>query len=736
MGDRVAVLKQGLLQQVDVPRVLWAPGEPVHGRVHRLAGDEPRRRRVVERDDHLTVSFGSTTLELDDRVLDRRPALRGCDGRRVVVGIRPEDLDDASLVPDAPGRRRMAATVDLIEALGAEVLAHFTVDAPPVVTDDTKGSCRTSRPPSSLEARVEEGTSSFVARLDRAPGHGAANASRWPSTSSACTSSTSRTGAASTTDERRARYGSSERRARSEHRRCPRGSWRRPSSAFAILGGVTVWALATRTVRPESAGPAYYVALDGDDANDGTEASPWTLQAVADRAVPGSTVFVRAGTYHERVDVRVSGSAEEGPIVFRNYPGERPTLDGQGLEVPADFSGMISIESQHHVTVQGFEIRGYRTAESGHIPAGVWVSGRPTTFASSTPASTIWGRTSRGRSGGDAHGIAVYGTDSSHAIRDVVIDGNELFDLTLGSSEALMVNGNVQGFEITENEVHDTDNIGIDVIGFEGKAEDSSVDQARDGLVAGNLVYEIDSYGNPAYGRDRSADGIYIDGGRDVVVERSVIHHVNIGIELASEHGGQSTSHITVRNNVVHDASVISLAIRRVRPPPRLHRGLRDRAQHVRRQQGRGLLIQFDTRDNVIQNNIVLAGPGAGFLENPYRENEGNVLDHNVYYSSTGTEAGTWQWKEQHLSVLRLVPGCHGERRSVDVRGPGVRRTRCEATSGSSAPHPRSTPARTCPRPARSIWARSPAGRRTPRHRSPRSCRRRPRLRRPCYRSQ
>ena len=102
-----------------------------------------------------------------------------------------------------------------------------------------------------------------------------------------------------------------------------------------------------------------------------------------------------------------------GPIVFRSYPGERPTLDGQGLEVPADFSGMISIESQHHVTVQGFEIRGYRTAESGHIPAGVWVSGRPTTFASSTPASTIWGRTSRGRSGGDAHGIAVYGTDSS-----------------------------------------------------------------------------------------------------------------------------------------------------------------------------------------------------------------------------------------------------------------------------------------------------------------------------------
>ena len=60
----------------------------------------------------------------------------------------------------------MAATVDLIEALGAEVLAHFTVDAPPVVTDDTKELVRDLGATEQLEARVEEGTSSFVARLD------------------------------------------------------------------------------------------------------------------------------------------------------------------------------------------------------------------------------------------------------------------------------------------------------------------------------------------------------------------------------------------------------------------------------------------------------------------------------------------------------------------------------------------------------------------------------------------
>jgi multiple sugar transport system ATP-binding protein len=167
MGDRVALLKQGRLQQVDVPQVLYE--RPTNLFVAGFIGS-PAMNLVdaaLDREaDRLTVSFGSTTIELDDGVLDRRPALRRYEGRRMVVGIRPEDLDDASLAPDGSGRRRVTATVDLVEALGAEVLAHFTVDAPPVVTDDTKELVRDLGATEQLEARVEEGTSSFVARLD------------------------------------------------------------------------------------------------------------------------------------------------------------------------------------------------------------------------------------------------------------------------------------------------------------------------------------------------------------------------------------------------------------------------------------------------------------------------------------------------------------------------------------------------------------------------------------------
>jgi len=167
MGDRVAVMKQGHLQQVDVPQVLYA--RPSNLFVAGFIGS-PAMNLVdvaLDRDgDGLTVRFGSNELRLDGEVLDRRPALRAYEGGRVAAGIRPEDLDDAALASDAPPGRRMVASVDLLEELGSEVLAHFTVDAPPVVTDDTKELVRDLGGTEQLEARAEQGTSTFVARLD------------------------------------------------------------------------------------------------------------------------------------------------------------------------------------------------------------------------------------------------------------------------------------------------------------------------------------------------------------------------------------------------------------------------------------------------------------------------------------------------------------------------------------------------------------------------------------------
>ncbi len=418
------------------------------------------------------------------------------------------------------------------------------------------------------------------------------------------------------------------------------------STACVVLLAIAAWAIATRGGGSSSTERAtYWVARGGSDSGPGTGDDPWaTIQHAADTVAPGSIVYVRGGVYDQRVEVRASGEPGR-PITFAAAPGERVLLDGTSLEVPADQSAMITVDSQSYIEIRGFEITGYRTDITGHVPIGILVTGASDHIRIAGNLVHDMGTTFEGRNGGDAHGIAVFGTDPGHPIQDVRIVDNDLARLSLGSSEALVVNGNVTDFLIEGNRVHDTNNIGIDVIGFEGTASDPTVDQARDGVVRGNAVWNVDSYGNPAYGRDRSADGIYIDGGRDVLIEGNTVHDVNIGIELASEHAGRSTRNITVRNNVVYDSTAIGIAI-----------GGYDRRRGstedcvivnntVVNTDGVELLVQFDTRDNVIANNVIVAGPRHAFVENAYTENVGNQLDHNLYYSVDGGSDGTWQWK-------------------------------------------------------------------------------------------
>jgi hypothetical protein len=408
--------------------------------------------------------------------------------------------------------------------------------------------------------------------------------------------------------------------------------------------GMSVWAIATRD---SASAPAttFWVATDGDDGGSGSSDDPWaTLQKAADSALPGSIVDVRGGTYTQRMDVHVSGE-QAAPITFEAAPGESVVLDGSSLEVPADQSAMILIDSQHDVTVRGFEITGYRSDVSGHVPIGILVTGASDRVRLEGNFVHDMGTTFDGRNGGDAHGIGVFGTSIDHPISGVEIIDNELANLTLGSSEALVLNGNVTDFLVQGNRVHHTNNIGIDLIGFEGTAPDPTVDQARSGTIRGNTVWNVDSYGNPAYGRDRSADGIYVDGGRDLLIEGNVVHDVNIGLEIASEHGGRAARNVTARNNVIYDATAIGIAIggydRR--------RGSTDDCVIVNNTvvhtDGVELLVQFDTSGNVIENNIIEAGPQHDFVENAYVKNVGNVVDHNLYYASDGDPRGTWQWK-------------------------------------------------------------------------------------------
>jgi hypothetical protein len=311
--------------------------------------------------------------------------------------------------------------------------------------------------------------------------------------------------------------------------------------------------------------PSFYVATTGNNSNPGTQAAPWrTIQYAADTARAGSTVNVRGGIYEELLSINASGNATDGFITFRSYPGETAVLDA-GHFAPSGRQGVLTIHNQSYVRIEGFEIRNFRTAEHRLAPLGISVMGAGSHIELLKNnvhhiEQNFNGRDGPGH-GANGFGIAVYGTDAKTPITDLIIDGNEVHHLKTGSSESLVVNGNVTNFRITHNAVHDNNNIGIDVIGFERTAPDPAVDQARDGVVSGNLVYNITSRGNPAYQNEENSDGIYVDGGTRILIEQNVMHDVDFGIELASEHKDRATSYITARNNLIYHCHTAGISI-------------------------------------------------------------------------------------------------------------------------------------------------------------------------------
>jgi multiple sugar transport system ATP-binding protein len=139
MGDRVAVMRKGEIQQVDSPQELY--DRPVNLFVGGFIGSPAMNmvEATIERaNGGLAAVAGSQRIDLDEHTLSARPALRNYGGRSVVLGIRPEDLDDASIATETRPDQRLNGKVELREALGAEIMVHFSVDAPPALTEDVR----------------------------------------------------------------------------------------------------------------------------------------------------------------------------------------------------------------------------------------------------------------------------------------------------------------------------------------------------------------------------------------------------------------------------------------------------------------------------------------------------------------------------------------------------------------------------------------------------------------------
>lgn len=438
---------------------------------------------------------------------------------------------------------------------------------------------------------------------------------------------------------------------------------------LAMLGCILIIGLFVYTHEPsaEAATTKYYVSSTGSDKGTGTLQSPWkTLQHAADTVPAGSTVYLRGGVYLQKLAITRSGSANKGSITFTNYPNEKAILDGKGQSVDG-LEGLIDIQNASYITIKGLEIRNYTTTKRDQVPAGISVQGAGgyiqilnNNIHNIQSTVSLSGNNSTGR---DAHGIAVYGNKAPQSLHHITINNNELYNLILGSSESLAINGNVEQFTVSHNIVHDNDNIGIDVIGYEGTSPDPKYDVARQGIIKANTIYNISANQNPFYGQklpnnSNSAGAIYVDGGKDTVIEQNKVYNNDIGIEIASEHAGKSTANITVRSNLISTNRLtgISMGGYDTERGSTINSHIMNNVLYQNDTLDRGngqLYVQYDTRNNIIQNNIMVAGSSDVLIYNEYTKNSGNVIDYNLYYAPDGSEEASWIWKNKEYTGFK-----------------------------------------------------------------------------------
>jgi hypothetical protein len=430
--------------------------------------------------------------------------------------------------------------------------------------------------------------------------------------------------------------------------------------------GFALLALSSISLFAQS-GSTFYVSKSGNNSNSGSYTAPWlTIQHAASTVTAGATVYVETGVYNESVSFPASGTASN-PITFASYPGQTATIDGTGLSVTGT-QGLINIVNQSYITVKGFEIRNYTTSKATLTPAGIWVTGAGTGVQLLN--NLVHNITTTSEKNGNAFGIAVYGT-SSTPITNLTISGNQVYDLKTGESESVNVDGNVTYFSITNNIVHDNDNIGIDAIGFEGVGP-TGYDQAKYGEISGNTVYNISGINNPGEGNSYDADGLYCDGCEYVVFERNTVYACDLNMEAASEHKGHDSSYVTIRNNVFYDANTVGISIGG-------YSNTVGGSDHVvvvnntlynnnTQNQGAEFQIQYHSGDasgNIFENNIVYAGTENVWIYSFVKATSTYpappaTLNWNLYYSTAGYVSGTsidWAAKYNYKTFAAYQSG-------------------------------------------------------------------------------
>lgn len=422
----------------------------------------------------------------------------------------------------------------------------------------------------------------------------------------------------------------------------------------------------------------YYVAVDGNDENEGSKEAPFkTINSALALTKPGDTVMLREGVYHQRITFPQSGLLNDR-ITLKSYPNERAKIDGTGIQT-SGWMALVTIKGIRCITVEGIDICNFTNTAPNCDPQGISITGESrhitikncNIYGIKNTAPSFSGENYR-----SAHAIFVLG-DADVPISNLVIEGCNIYDTQTGTSETLTLAGNVDGFEIRNNKVYDVENIGIIVAGGDNlhPSGNKATNYARNGVIADNIVYNNshtrspDVWGPTSYG----AIGIYVCGGAGTIIERNIVYDCDRGIGLVSESDLYATKDCIVRNNFVYNCWRTGIYMGDYMG---YTNGGTDNCQFINNTllfnnkvlgafgeiEGE-LRLTRNCTNNVVKNNIVYARPDDVFVHKYTTSGSNNIIDYNLYYT-TGTPK--WIWNDvEYTDFEAWKNACNGDANST-----------------------------------------------------------------------
>lgn len=445
-----------------------------------------------------------------------------------------------------------------------------------------------------------------------------------------------------------------------------------------------------------SSAKSYYVSAAGSDAHAGSESAPWKhIQYALDRAAAGDTVYVINGTYDETVSFPKSG-AKGAPITLQNYKNDKPLLSSEGKAKGT----MVAVSGKNYIDIRGLEIaheisKAYAD-DSKNDPDAVGIQVDEGSSHITIEGCTIHdikamdcepgesqSEEDKYISRGNAHGIFILGNTTT-AVTDVNVRNNLIYDMNTGYSETLTVDGNVDGWTVIGNTIHDVSNIAIDIAGhWETGCKVPELNQARNGIVAKNTVYGCTL-------PFQWCAGLYVDGAKNVLFEQNVVHDFEFGIEIGCEqvhdtydenYGNPCTAdNITARNNVLYNNHKCGIGIGgwnaaesgKVTNSKVLNNTLYNNDSTA---SGEGDFNIGWSDGLIIENNIIYGSGTEGLvLRNKVNPSTNLKMDYNIYASLKNAPLFQWEADENEPNSLnsleewRKASGCDLHSRFVDPK--------------------------------------------------------------------